>query len=209
GRALDGHRCRTPHVSRLSHRLLQEAARVQLERRRHPPGADAAPLLHRLSTSRRSARLLGRHCRHQHGARHSPSRPRTSLRLPSEGGEEIAMDWKQLWEILSAPDNIPIIAMIPLLAFYIYLAWKQASANDTLIAQLETNPPLAKTHHRKAWPFQPGWAKEVHVWPFLLRIEFLAAIIVTIILMVWSITWNAPLEEPANPNPTMNPANAQ
>ena len=28
------------------------------------------------------------------------------------------MDWKQLWEILSAPDNVPIIAMIPLLAFY-------------------------------------------------------------------------------------------
>ena len=48
----------------------------------------------------------------------------------------------------------------------------------------------------------------MHVWPFLLRIEFLAAIIVTIILMVWSITLNAPLEEPANPNLTMNPAKA-
>ena len=42
----------------------------------------------------------------------------------------------------------------------------------------------------------------------MLRIEFLAAIIVTIILMVWSITLNAPLEEPANPNLTMNPAKA-
>src|SRR5256884_9811588 len=50
--------------------------------------------------------------------------------------------------------------------------------------------------------------KEVHVWPFLLRVEFLAAIIVTIILMVWSITLNAPLEEPANPSLTMNPAKA-
>ena len=48
----------------------------------------------------------------------------------------------------------------------------------------------------------------MHVWPFLLRIEFLAAIIVTIILMVWSISLNAPLEEPANPNLTMNPAKA-
>ena len=38
--------------------------------------------------------------------------------------------------------------------------------------------------------------------------EFLAAIIVTIFLMVWSITLNAPLEEPANPNLTMNPAKA-
>ena len=67
---------------------------------------------------------------------------------------------------------------------------------------------MAKTHHRKAWPFKPGWQKEIHVWPFLLRVEFLAAIIVTIILMVWSITLNAPLEEPANPNLTMNPAKA-
>src|SRR5581483_4046945 len=32
--------------------------------------------------------------------------------------------------------------------------------------------------------------------------------IVTAILMVWSITLNAPLEEPANPNLTMNPAKA-
>jgi hypothetical protein len=53
-----------------------------------------------------------------------------------------------------------------------------------------------------------GWQKEIHVWPFLLRVEFLAAIIVTIILMVWSITLNAPMEEPANPNLTMNPAKA-
>src|SRR5881628_2908042 len=118
------------------------------------------------------------------------------------------MDWKQLWEILSAPDNVPIIAMIPLLAFYMYLAWKQAHANDVLIEQLAGDAALAKTHHRKAWPFQPGWQKEVHVWPYLLRIEFLAAIIVTLLLMVWSITLNAPLEEPSNPTLTMNPSKA-
>jgi len=118
------------------------------------------------------------------------------------------MDWHQLWEIVSTPDNVPIVALIPLLAFYIYLGVKQARANDQLIEQLETDPALAKTHHRKTWPFRPGWQKEIHVWPFLLRIEFLAAIIVTIILMVWSITLNAPLEEPSNPNVTMNPAKA-
>jgi len=118
------------------------------------------------------------------------------------------MDWHQLWEIVSTPDNVPIVALIPLLAFYIYLGVKQARANDQLIEQLETDPALARTHHRKTWPFRPGWQKEIHVWPFLLRVEFLAAIIVTIILMVWSITLNAPLEEPSNPNVTMNPAKA-
>src|SRR6266850_1914452 len=64
------------------------------------------------------------------------------------------------------------------------LARRQAHANDVLIEQLAGDAALAKTHHRKAWPFQPGWAKEVHVWPFLLRIEFLAAIIVTIIRLM-------------------------
>ncbi|HYN14607.1 MAG TPA: hypothetical protein VES66_02320 [Terriglobales bacterium] len=118
------------------------------------------------------------------------------------------MDWHQLWEIVSTPDNVPIVALIPLLAFYIYLGVKQARANDQLIEQLEADPALARTHHRKTWPFRPGWQKEIHVWPFLLRVEFLAAIIVTIVLMVWSITLNAPLEEPSNPNVTMNPAKA-
>jgi len=118
------------------------------------------------------------------------------------------MDWHQLWSIASAPDNVPIVALIPLLAFYCWLAYRQAHANDQLIAQLEADPALAKTHHRKTWPFRSGWQKEVHVWPFLLRVEFLAAIIVTIVLMVWSITLSAPLEEPSNPNLTMNPAKA-
>ena len=36
------------------------------------------------------------------------------------------MDWRQLWEISSTPDNVPIVGLIPLLIFYIYLAWKQA-----------------------------------------------------------------------------------
>ncbi|MDP9267610.1 MAG: cytochrome C [Acidobacteriota bacterium] len=118
------------------------------------------------------------------------------------------MDWRQLWEISSTPDNVPIVALLPLVVFYCWLAWKQARANDVLIAQLESDPALAKTHHRKTYPWQPGWQKEIHVWPFLLRVEFLAAIIVTIILMIWSITLNAPMEEPANPNLTMNPAKA-
>ena len=118
------------------------------------------------------------------------------------------MDWRQLWEIRSAPDNVPIVGLIPLLGFYIYLAVKQARANDQLIEQLEADPAMAKTHHRKTWPFKPGWQKEVHVWPFLLRIEFLAAIIITIILMVWLDLRRRAIEESAIPNLTMYPAKA-
>ncbi len=118
------------------------------------------------------------------------------------------MDWAQLWEILSLPDNIPIIGLMVLVPFYTWYGLRQAFANDRLIETLEADPQLAKTHHRKVQPYKKGWSKDVHVWPYLLRIELLAAIIVTAILMVWSITLDAPLEEPANPTLTMNPAKA-
>ena len=118
------------------------------------------------------------------------------------------MDWHQIWEIASTPDNVPIVALLFLVPFYTWYAFRQARANDRLIGALETDPQMGKTHHRKTFPFKLEWPREVHVWPYLLRIEFLAAIIVTVILMIWSITLNAPLEEPANPNLTMNPAKA-
>ncbi len=117
-------------------------------------------------------------------------------------------DWHQLWVISSTPDNVPIVGMIPLVIFFTWLGVKQAREHDQLITRLEGDPQLAKTHHRKALPWRPGWAREIHVWPYLVRVEFIAALIVTVILFVWSITLNAPLEEPANPNLTMNPSKA-
>ena len=118
------------------------------------------------------------------------------------------MDWVQLWEITTLPDNVPIVLLILVIPFYAWYGFRQALANDRLIDRLEADPEMAKTHHRKTQPWKPGWAREVQVWPYLLRMEFLVAIIVTFILMVWSITLDAPLEEPANPSLTMNPAKA-
>jgi hypothetical protein len=117
-------------------------------------------------------------------------------------------DWHQLWKITSAPDNVPIVALLLIVPFFTWLGIKQARDNDRLIDQLEKDPQLAKTHHRKTLPWRPGWARELHVWPYLVRVEFLAAVIVTVILFVWSITLDAPLEAPANPNLTMNPSKA-
>jgi hypothetical protein len=89
------------------------------------------------------------------------------------------MDWVQLWQIASAPDNVPILIMLGLVGFYSLYSLKHARANDRLAAELEADPVMQKTHHRKRFPFQKGWAERVHVWPYLLKIEFLAAIIVT------------------------------
>ena len=117
-------------------------------------------------------------------------------------------DWHQLWQIFSAPDNVPIVALLFLVPFYTWYAFRQAHANDRLIAELSGDPQAAKTKYRKTQPWDPKWEREVHTWPYLMRMEFLVAIIVTVILMVWSLTLNAPLEEPSNPNVTMNPAKA-
>lgn len=117
-------------------------------------------------------------------------------------------DWHQLAKISFAPDNIPILALLIIVPFFTWYGLRQSAANDRLIEHIESDPGLAKTHHRKTLPWVPGWARELHVWPYLVRIEFLAAVIVTVILYVWSITLNAPLEEPANPNLTMNPSKA-
>ena len=89
-------------------------------------------------------------------------------------------DWHQLWIISSAPDNVPIVAMLFLVPFFTWLGIRQAVANDRLIEDLEKDPKAAKAHHRKVEPWRPGWAREIHVWPYLVRVEFLATLIVTI-----------------------------
>ncbi len=118
------------------------------------------------------------------------------------------MDFSQIWEILSAADNVPIVGLLAGVGFFVWYGLRQGREMDRLAVRLAAEPELAKTHHRKTQPYEEGWEREVQVWPHLLKIEFLAAMIVTVLLLVWSLALNAPLEEPANPNQTMNPAKA-
>jgi hypothetical protein len=117
-------------------------------------------------------------------------------------------DWHQLWENLTLPDNIPIVLMMVLIPYFLWYGFREAVRNDRLVAQLEADPALAKTHHRKTYPFHPAWDKVLHTWPYLLRVEFLAALIVTAFLILWAVYFDAPLEAPSNPTLTMNPAKA-
>ena len=56
---------------------------------------------------------------------------------------------------------------------------------------------------------RPGIADDkVHTWPHLVRGEFLVTLFVLIVLTIWSIVIDAPLEEPANPTRTPNPSKA-
>jgi hypothetical protein len=120
----------------------------------------------------------------------------------------MAFDWQQIWGEIIKPDNVPIVLMTGLIGYYVWYGYREAVRHDRLIAQLEADPALAKTHHRKPYPYHPAWDKVVHTWPYLLRVEFLAALIVTVVLIVWSVFLNAPLEPPANPTLTTNPAKA-
>ncbi len=80
GGALDGDCGLAAHVPGVSHRLVQEAARVQLEHRRAAAGVHAAALVHRLPAARRSTGILGRHGGNEHGAGNAAARPRRSVR---------------------------------------------------------------------------------------------------------------------------------
>ena len=70
------------------------------------------------------------------------------------------------------------------------------------MAEARESAAAAKPLARSAGAAEPAVADRVHVWPYLVRNEFICSIIVMVILTVWSITINAPLEEPANPTQT-------
>ncbi|MFB3123490.1 MAG: cytochrome C [Candidatus Binatia bacterium] len=65
---------------------------------------------------------------------------------------------------------------------------------------------MAESAQEKKRPAQVD--DKIHVWPHLVRMEFLVAIFVMVVLIVWSVVIDAPLEEPANPTRTPNPSKA-
>ncbi|MFN0158225.1 MAG: cytochrome C [Bacteroidota bacterium] len=96
-----------------------------------------------------------------------------------------------LLKILTKADNIPIVLMLGLTVFYTWFSIRKGLKNDAL-----GSPEEAKL------------SDKVQVWPYLVKVEFLASLLVMAILTVWSITLDAPLEEPANPALTPNPSKA-
>src|SRR5687768_2793436 len=73
------------------------------------------------------------------------------------------------------------------------------------VAEAEGTKVAQKT---KAAVKELSLPNRIHTWPYLVRLEFLTSLVVMIVMTVWSITIDAPLEEPANPNKTPNPSKA-
>ena len=98
--------------------------------------------------------------------------------------------------IAAKPDNVPIVAMIFLLGFFTWLALRKAYLNDRQLAS--GGIPWEKTESDE----------KLFTWPDLVYTELLCMILLTIVMIVWSIGLRAPLEEAANPTSSPNPAKA-
>src|SRR5882724_11798996 len=100
------------------------------------------------------------------------------------------------WLIVSKPDNVPIVMMVFLVGFFVWLAMTKAVRNDQ---QLAVGAPTFESSEVE---------DRIFTWPDLVFSEFICMVVLTVVMVVWSIALRAPLEEPANPALAPNPSKA-
>jgi hypothetical protein len=98
--------------------------------------------------------------------------------------------------IVAKPDNVPIVMMVFLAGFFLWFAMYKAVENDNRVAKGE--PLFEKTEVED----------RIFTWPDLVFSEFICMVVLTVVMVVWSIVLKAPLEEPANPALAPNPSKA-
>jgi hypothetical protein len=99
-------------------------------------------------------------------------------------------------EVVTKPDNIPIVALVFILGFFVWLSLRQAAINDELIEKGEPPREAREANDR------------ILVWPDLVYQELICMVLFSVLLIVWSVFIPAPLEEPANLGRTPNPSKA-
>lgn len=98
-------------------------------------------------------------------------------------------------QIVGKPDNVPIVSMLFIVAYFSWIYFARAVDNDRRRAE---GRPLYEVEHQK----------KVLVWPDLVYTELVCMVLVTAVLIVWGILLQAPLEEPASAAKTPNPSKA-
>ncbi len=98
-------------------------------------------------------------------------------------------------DIVIKPDNVPIVGMIVLVGVFNWLAMRRAVINDARMAQ--GLPNLEELEPEKTL-----------TWPDLVYTELIAMVVGTIVLVVWAIVLQAPLEQPASSTSAPNPSKA-
>ena len=99
--------------------------------------------------------------------------------------------------IMLKPDNVPISGLIFLVFFFTWLSMSQAYKNDELVEAGKTIDEHYDAPNDK-----------VLVWPDLVYVELISLILFSAFMLIWSIGLAAPIEEPANPSESPNPAKA-
>ena len=98
-------------------------------------------------------------------------------------------------QIVGKPDNVPIVAMLFIVAFFTWIYFRRSVDNDKRIA--EGRPLFEQENNEK-----------VLVWPDLVYTELICMVVLTAVLVFWGIALQAPLEEPASSMKTPNPSKA-
>lgn len=98
-------------------------------------------------------------------------------------------------QIVGKPDNVPIVAMLFILAFCTWISFRRAVDNDR---RIEEGRPL----------FEQEDNEKVLVWPDLVYTELICMVVLTAVLIFWGIALKAPLEEPGSSVKTPNPSKA-
>jgi len=98
-------------------------------------------------------------------------------------------------DIVTKPDNVPIVGLIVLVGFFTWLSLRRAVINDSRMAL--GLPNLEELNPEKTL-----------TWPDLVYTELIAMVAQTIFLVVWGIALQAPLEQPASSTVAPNPSKA-
>ncbi len=98
-------------------------------------------------------------------------------------------------DIVTKPDNVPIVGLIVLVGFFTWISLRRAVINDARMAQ--GLPNLEELNPEKTL-----------TWPDLVYTELIAMVIQTIVLVIWGILLQAPLEQPASSTVAPNPSKA-
>ncbi len=103
-------------------------------------------------------------------------------------------DW-DFRDIVTKPDNVPIVGMIILVGYFTWLSLRRAYINDSRMAL--GLPNLEEMEPEKTL-----------TWPDLVYTELICMVALTIFLVVWGIALQAPLEQPASSTVAPNPSKA-
>jgi len=98
-------------------------------------------------------------------------------------------------DIVTKPDNVPIVGLLILVGCFFWLGLRRAVIND---ARIDQNLPALEA-------LEPD---KTLTWPDLVYTELICMVILTIVLVVWGIVLQAPLEQPASSTVAPNPSKA-